>query len=146
MQIWPIVQVNVLPLCRVPNTDEDIYFTCKILISKFQKNVSSPIPWIDSRIPRNPGKTPVLHVHTYLQKMSEEIQQSFYFLTVPTKILCERIWLSIMGNFHDLNLLSMMREISPSFFFKIYRLYLQSTFVSLYLNFSIQNEFFVYHL
>lgn len=44
----------------------------------------------------------------------------------------------------------MMRESTisppPLFFFKIYRLYLQSTFVSLYLNFSIQNEFFVYHL
>lgn len=58
---------------------------------------------------------PIFHVHKH--KKSDELQQTLYFLTPSTKILGECIWLSIVGNFHDLNLLSMMTESIIFFFF-----------------------------
>jgi len=52
--------------------DEDIYFACKILISKFQNR------FFASTLGRFQGAlqgvlTPVFHIHRYLQKKSDKL-------------------------------------------------------------------------
>lgn len=64
--------MNILPLCKVANMDEDIYSACKILISKFQKRLFANT--LDGFQDALEGiLAPVFHVHTHLQKKSDEL-------------------------------------------------------------------------